>query len=117
MIEFYFTGGQLSWPAVSVAQSMCSGQKSTIYPLTFATKPTENKQLSLNCLLSDGDHNATFEWFLNGQKVVSSIPYRATSSNNVLVKQDEDRLMLNIRQMHLYEFRTSNRVGHDSQNF
>ena len=94
-------------------RSLSNGrEKPTIYDLTFATKLVENKKLSLNCLLSDGDRDASFEWFLNGQKV--------TPTENVYVHQLEDSSMLNVRQMTLelageYECRVSNRFGKDSR--
>ena len=87
-------------------------KKPTIYPLTFATKPAESKRLSINCLLSDGDQDVVFEWFLNGQKVMTN--------ENVIVSQHEDSSMLTVRSMNVelageYECRTSNRFGEDSQ--
>ena len=99
---------------VSLAnQSLCViGEPPKIYDLTFATKLVENKKFILNCLLSDGDHEAAFEWLLNGQKV--------ETNENIFLHQDEDSSMLNIRQMGLelageYECRASNRFGKDSR--
>ena len=98
---------------VSLAgRSLSSEEKPAIYDLTFATKLVENKKLSLNCLLSDADTDTTFEWFLNGQKVVPN--------ENIYLNQHEDSSMLNVRSMSLelageYECRVANRFGQDSR--
>ena len=88
-------------------------ERPTIYDLTFGTKLVENKKFFLTCLLSGGDPDATFEWFLNGQKVVPN-------ENVQIVSQFEDSSTLNIRSMNLelsgeFECRVSNRFGKDSR--
>lgn len=94
-------------------QSLCdNGEKPTIYDLAFATKLAENQRFVLNCLVSSGGQDATFDWFLNGQKVIPN--------ENLYLNQLEDSSMLNIRQMRLelageYECRVSNRFGKDSR--
>ena len=93
-------------------QCISSEEKPTIYDLSFGNKLEESKKFYLVCLLSNGGEDASFEWFLNGQKVIPS--------ENVHVKQDEDNSMLNIRQMTLelageYECRVSNQFGRDSK--
>ena len=97
---------------VSLTGRSSEEKPAIIESLTFATKLAENKKLSLNCLLSDIDPSATFEWFLNGQKVVPN--------ENVYVNQHEDSSMLNIRSMNLemageFECRVLNRFGQDSR--
>lgn len=97
---------------VSLAGRSSEDKPAIIEGLTFATKLAENKKLSLNCLLSDADPTATFEWFLNGQRVVPN--------ENVYVNQHEDSSMLNVRSMNLemagdYECRVANRFGQDSR--
>ena len=95
-------------------QALCvsNEEKPTIYDLTFGTKLAESKKFLLTCLLLSGDLDATFEWFLNGQKVVPN--------ENVYVNNLEDSSMLNIKSMNLelsgeYECRVSNRFGKDSR--
>ena len=99
---------------VSLAgRSLCGEEKPTIYDLSFGNKLAESKKFYLNCLLSAGEQDTAFEWFLNGQKV--------TPNENVqIVNQLEDSSMLNIRSMSLelageYECRVSNRFGKDSR--
>ena len=92
--------------------SVCNEEKPTIYDLSFGTKLVENKKFFLTCLLSAGDPDATFEWFLNGQKVLPN--------ENVFMKQHEDSSMLNVRSMNLelageFECRVSNQFGQDSR--
>lgn len=98
-----------------VGLSRCNGEKPVIYDLTIG-KLAENKRFFLTCLAPGGDQrndqDATFEWFLNGQKVVPT--------ENVFINQLEDSSMLNIRQMTLelageYECKVSNRFGEDSR--
>ena len=85
-------------------------EKPTIYDLTIGSKLVENKRFFLTCLAPGQE--ASFEWFLNGQKV--------TTNENVYVSQHEESSMLNIRSMGLelageYECRVSNRFGQDSR--
>ena len=89
-----------------------SSEKPAIYDLSFGNKLVESKKFFLVCLLSNSDPNATFEWFLNGQKIAPN--------ENVHVNQLDDSSMLNIRQMSLelsgeYECRVANRFGRDSR--
>ena len=94
-------------------QSLGGEEKPTIYDLSFGNKlAAEGKKFYLTCLLSAGEQDATFEWFLNGQKV--------TPNENVVVNQLEDSSMLNIRSMGLelageFECRVLNRFGKDSR--
>ena len=87
-------------------------EKPTIYELTIGSKLMENQKFFLSCLLSSGEQDAVFEWFLNGQKVLPN--------DNIYLNQLEERSILNIRQMHLelageYECRVMNRFGRDSR--
>lgn len=95
-------------------QSLCAGneEKPVIYDLTFGSKLAEGKKFFLNCLLLSGEQDATFDWFLNDQKVVPN--------ENVYVNRLEESSILNIRSMSLelsgeFECRVLNRFGQDSR--
>ena len=96
-----------------VGRSLCViEEKPAIYDLQFGNKLEEGKKFFLVCLLSNGDPDAAFDWFLNGRKVIPN--------ENVYVKQDEESSILNVRQMTLelageFECRASNRFGRDSR--
>lgn len=98
---------------VSLAGQCLSGEeKPTIYDLTIGSKLVEGRRSFLTCLAPGGGQDASFEWFLNGQKVMPN--------ENVYVSQHEESSMLNIRSMGLeligeYECRVTNRFGQDSR--
>lgn len=97
---------------VGLAGRSACVEKPTIYELTIGSKLAENQKFFLTCLLSSGEQDAAFEWFLNGQKVVAN--------QNVYVNQLEESSILNIRRMSLqlageYECRVANRFGEDSR--
>ena len=80
-------------------------EKPTIYDLTIGSKLVENKRFFLTCLAPGNDHEISFEWFLNGQRVIPN--------ENVYVNNHEDSSMLNIKSMNLelsgeYECRVLN---------
>ena len=97
---------------ISLAGRSVCEERPTIYDLAFGTKLVENKRFFLSCLVSSGDQEVAFEWFLNGQKVVPN--------ENVYINNLEDSSLLNIRSMNLelsgdFECRVLNRFGKDSR--
>ena len=87
-------------------------ERPIIYDLAFGSKLAENKKFFLVCSLSGAEPDATFDWFQNGQRVISS--------ENVYVNNHEDSSILNIKSMSLelageFECRVSNRFGKDSR--
>ena len=97
---------------VNLAGQSMGNQNPSIYDLTIGSKLVENQKFFLTCLASSGDQEVSFDWFLNGQKIVPN--------ENVYVNQHEESSMLNIRAMRLelageFECRVSNRFGQDSR--
>lgn len=65
--------------------------KPVISELLTSSKLSEGKRYFLACHISNGKEPNTFEWLLNGQKVIQN--------DNIIINQGEDHSILNIKSM------------------